>query len=107
MGNNAFVFGPDGGLEQTVSAPFSGTIFLLHGLGADSSDLAGIIPYLDLLGEQAVRFLMPNATLRSVRVNQGMGRRGKETGCAGRQDFSGGVFPGRTGLSGSGAEKYG
>lgn len=87
MGNNAFAFGPDGGLEQNVTAPFSGTIFLLHGLGADSNDLVGIIPYLGLLGDQAVRFLMPNAPFRSVRVNQGMRMRAWYDITSARLDF--------------------
>lgn len=72
MGETSFEFGLEGGLEQTVRAPFSGTIFLLHGLGADSGDLAGMIPYLGLSGDQTIRFLMPNAPIRSVRVNRGM-----------------------------------
>ncbi|KGA94698.1 phospholipase/carboxylesterase family protein [Leptospirillum ferriphilum] len=67
-----FDFGPEGGWEQVCAAPFSGTIFLLHGLGADCQDLAGILPYLGLSGEGSFRFLLPNAPIRSIKVNQGM-----------------------------------
>lgn len=67
-----FDFGPEGGWEQVCPAPFSGTVFLLHGLGADCQDMAGILPYLGLSGEGSLRFLLPNAPVRSVKVNQGM-----------------------------------
>ena len=67
-----FDFGSDGGWEQVCPAPFSGTVFLLHGLGADCQDLTGILPYLGLSGEGHLRFLLPNAPVRPVRVNQGL-----------------------------------
>ncbi|MCL4462188.1 MAG: alpha/beta hydrolase [Nitrospirae bacterium] len=68
----SFDFGPEGGLEQFLPSPFSGTVFLLHGLGADCQDLAGILPYLGFSGKDSLRFLLPNAPVRPVKINQGM-----------------------------------
>lgn len=45
------------------------TIILLHGLGADMQDLAGIAEAME--GSTRVRWLFPNAPLRSVTLNGG------------------------------------
>ncbi|MHB1284965.1 MAG: alpha/beta hydrolase [Leptospirales bacterium] len=67
-----FKFGPEGGWEREIPSPFSGTVFMLHGLGADGNDFVPVIPYLGLEGDNSLRFLFPNAPVQAVGVNSGM-----------------------------------
>lgn len=46
-------------------------VIWLHGLGADGSDFAGIIPELRLPATRAIRFVFPHAPLRPVTLNNG------------------------------------
>ena len=45
----------------------------LHGLGADSSDFKDIVGRLNLL---EIEFILPNAPLRPITINQGLSMRG-------------------------------
>jgi phospholipase/carboxylesterase len=67
-----FPFGPEGGVEKAIPAPISGTVILMHGLGADGQDFVPALPYLRLEGSERLRFLFPNAQERPVGVNRGM-----------------------------------
>lgn len=67
-----FRFGPEGGTERTVPSSCFGTVFMLHGLGADGDDFVPVLPYLGLEGSERLRFLFPNAPVRAVGVNSGM-----------------------------------
>lgn len=58
-------------LEIDASGTASGTVIWLHGLGADASDFEPIVPMLRL-GATPVRFVFPNAPVRSVTINAGM-----------------------------------
>lgn len=46
-------------------------VIWLHGLGADGSDFAGIVPELRLPAAAAVRFVFPHAPHRPVTLNNG------------------------------------
>ena len=46
-------------------------IIWLHGLGADGSDFAPIVPELNLPPELGIRFIFPHAPSRAVTVNNG------------------------------------
>lgn len=46
-------------------------VIWLHGLGADGSDFAPIVPQLKLLDNLAVRFIFPHAPVRPITINQG------------------------------------
>ncbi|MHB1606086.1 MAG: alpha/beta hydrolase [Leptospirales bacterium] len=67
-----FNFGSESGVERTIPSPFSGTVFLLHGLGADGNDFVPVLPYLGIDGPERLRFLFPNAPVRSIGVNSGV-----------------------------------
>ena len=66
---------PDGTtLDAIIKEPAStanACIIWLHGLGADGSDFAGIVPQLKLPETLAIRFIFPHAPLRPVTINQG------------------------------------
>ena len=47
----------------------AGTVIWLHGLGADAHDFEPIVPMLNL--NRTLRFVFPNAPLRSVTINGG------------------------------------
>ena len=56
--------GIDGVVERSSPGEIVASVIWLHGLGADSSDFEGIIPYLGLPsgnGARGIRFLFPNA----------------------------------------------
>lgn len=55
---------------QTSDNP-SAAIIWLHGLGADGSDFASLVPQLDLSGCPAIRFVFPSAPSMPVTVNNG------------------------------------
>jgi len=50
-------------------------VIWMHGLGADGHDFEPIVPYLNLPGELAVRFVFPHAPVRPVTINAGMSMR--------------------------------
>lgn len=56
---------------QTVAEP-SAAVIWLHGLGADGSDFAGIVPELGLPARLGARFVFPHAPMRPVTINGGM-----------------------------------
>jgi phospholipase/carboxylesterase len=47
-------------------------IIWMHGLGADGNDFRPIVPELHLPPELGIRFVFPNAPIRSVTINAGM-----------------------------------
>jgi phospholipase/carboxylesterase len=58
------------GIERLVGTEADLSIIWLHGLGADANDFVPIIGQLRLATD--VRFVFPNAPLRSVTINGGM-----------------------------------
>ena len=57
---------------EMESAPSpTAAVILLHGLGADGHDFAGLVPELDLGGCQGIRFVFPHAPSIPVTVNGG------------------------------------
>jgi phospholipase/carboxylesterase len=57
---------------EMESAPSpTAAVILLHGLGADGHDFAGLVPELNLKGCQAIRFVFPHAPAIPVTVNGG------------------------------------
>jgi phospholipase/carboxylesterase len=57
---------------EMESAPSpTAALILLHGLGADGHDFAGLVPELDLTGCQGIRFVFPHAPSIPVTVNGG------------------------------------
>jgi phospholipase/carboxylesterase len=57
---------------EMESAPSpTAAVILLHGLGADGHDFAGLVPELDLKGCQGIRFVFPHAPAIPVTVNGG------------------------------------
>jgi phospholipase/carboxylesterase len=55
---------------ESAPAP-TAAVILLHGLGADGHDFAGLVPELDLTGCQGIRFVFPHAPSIPVTVNAG------------------------------------
>jgi len=53
--------------EEATSA-----VIWLHGLGADGSDFAGLVPQLALPEHHGIRFVFPHAPVQSVTINGGM-----------------------------------
>ena len=47
-------------------------VIWMHGLGADGNDFKPIIPELRLPQELGIRFVFPNAPIRTVTINAGM-----------------------------------
>jgi phospholipase/carboxylesterase len=60
-------------IEQEVGAgaPVAAVIWL-HGLGADAGDFVPVVPMLGLDEGPGIRFVFPNAPVRSVTINGGM-----------------------------------
>ena len=57
---------------ETISGPHpTAAVIWLHGLGADGSDFAAIVPELDLTGCAPIRFVFPNAPRIPVSINGG------------------------------------
>ena len=57
---------------EMESAPQpTATVIMLHGLGANGHDFAGLVPELDLRGCRATRFVFPHAPAIPVTVNAG------------------------------------
>ena len=59
---------------ETAPKPAAAVIWL-HGLGADGHDFEPIVPELVSRGARAWRFIFPNAPVRPVTINNGMGMR--------------------------------
>ena len=60
-------------LERTVGdGTPDASLVLLHGLGADAMDLAGIADHLSLPAGRCLRIVLPDAPVRPVTVNGGM-----------------------------------
>ena len=58
---------------EMESAPSpTAVVILLHGLGADGHDFAGLVHELNLKGCQAIRFVFPHAPSIPVTVNGGL-----------------------------------
>jgi len=57
-------------IEIETDGDVAGTVFWLHGLGADAHDFEPIVPMLEL--SQPLRFVFPNAPVRPVTINSGM-----------------------------------
>jgi phospholipase/carboxylesterase len=47
------------------------SVIWMHGLGADGSDFAGIIPELELPKNAAIRFIFPHAPAKPISINGG------------------------------------
>ena len=58
-------------LEMESAPNPTAAVILLHGLGADGHDFAGLASELDLTGCQAIRFVFPHAPPIPVTVNAG------------------------------------
>ena len=58
-------------LEMESAPNPTAAVILLHGLGADGHDFAGLASELDLTGCQAIRFVFPHAPAIPVTVNAG------------------------------------
>lgn len=52
------------------------SVIWMHGLGADGNDFVPVVPALGLPDSAKVRFIFPNAPVRSITVNGGMQMRG-------------------------------
>jgi phospholipase/carboxylesterase len=63
-------------LEPIVLEPPSGeakyAVIWLHGLGADGTDFANIVPQLNLPENHGIRFIFPTAPIAPVTINGGM-----------------------------------
>ncbi len=58
-------------VEFEPPAPARSTVLLLHGLGARSADMAGLVPALLLPDELRVRFVIPSAPERALTLRAG------------------------------------
>ena len=58
-------------LESPAGIEVNASIIWLHGLGADGSDFAPIVPQLDLAHSFGIRFLFPHAPSIPVTINNG------------------------------------
>lgn len=57
---------------EMESAPHpTASVIMLHGLGANGHDFAGLVPEFNLLGCRAIRFVFPHAPAIPVTVNAG------------------------------------
>jgi phospholipase/carboxylesterase len=64
----------DGYLEAVEINPggeVRGTLFWLHGLGADGHDFESLIPELDIVERLGIRVVLPHAPKRPVTINGG------------------------------------
>ncbi len=59
-------------IEIAPKAAADASVIWLHGLGATADDFEPFIKQLDLPPEHGVRFILPQAPLRSVTINAGM-----------------------------------
>lgn len=59
-------------IEIDPKGPVRASVVWLHGLGADGSDFASIVPELSMPDELGVRFVLPHAPSIPVTLNGGM-----------------------------------
>lgn len=59
-------------IEIDPTGPVRASVVWLHGLGADGSDFASIVPELSMPDELGVRFVLPHAPSIPVTLNGGM-----------------------------------
>lgn len=59
-------------IEHETAASPTHSVLWLHGLGADGTDFAPIVPQLVRPGGPALRFVFPHAPVRAVTINNGM-----------------------------------
>lgn len=58
-------------IEAPRHTPVNASIIWLHGLGADGSDFAAIVPQLELAESYGIRFVFPHAPAIPVSINNG------------------------------------
>jgi len=58
-------------LEKPRHTPITASVIWLHGLGADGSDFASIVPQLELAESYGIRFVFPHAPSIPVSINNG------------------------------------
>ena len=58
-------------LESPPGVGVNASVIWLHGLGADGSDFASIVPHLDLMDSYGIRFIFPHAPSIPVSINNG------------------------------------
>jgi phospholipase/carboxylesterase len=58
-------------LESPSGVDVNASVIWLHGLGADGSDFASIVPHLDLMDSYGIRFIFPHAPAIPVSINNG------------------------------------
>lgn len=58
-------------IEMETGPDPRASIVLMHGLGADGNDFAGLVPELNLSGCPAIRFIFPHAPSIPVTINGG------------------------------------
>jgi phospholipase/carboxylesterase len=58
-------------MESPTGAAVNASIIWLHGLGADGSDFAPLVPQLSLPDSFGIRFIFPNAPSIPVSINNG------------------------------------
>lgn len=61
-------------IETETGDQPAGSVIWMHGLGADATDFEPIVPMLEL--KQPLRFVFPNAPIRSITINGGAEMRG-------------------------------
>jgi phospholipase/carboxylesterase len=58
-------------VERETGGKPTASVIWMHGLGADAYDFDPVVPLLDLGPDRPVRYVFPNAPIRSVTVNNG------------------------------------
>jgi len=58
-------------IEKPPYTPVTASVIWLHGLGADGSDFASIVPQLELAESYGIRFVFPHAPAIPVSINNG------------------------------------
>lgn len=58
-------------LEEPRYTPVTASVIWLHGLGADGSDFASVVPQLELPESYGIRFIFPHAPSIPVSINNG------------------------------------
>ena len=58
-------------IEAPQHTPVNASIIWLHGLGADGSDFASLVPQLELAESYGIRFVFPHAPSIPVSINNG------------------------------------
>jgi len=80
-------------IEHETAIDPTWSVIWLHGLGADGSDFAPVVPQLVQRGWPALRFVFPHAPVRAVTINNGVQMRAwydiVDTDLANRADETG------------------